>query len=59
VILGITINTDNFTQYRDIDDSPLTATEFFGIVMLGDTVEAEGTQTSTSSMLAKELELDD
>jgi hypothetical protein len=58
VILGITINTDNKTQYEDIDDSVLTKTAFFNKLASGDLVKARGAKIDGTTLLAKELSLE-
>jgi len=42
-ILGVTIQTDGTTIFRDVDDSVLSDTDFFNMVMQGSLVKAKGT----------------
>ena len=58
VILGIDIETNESTEYETADDTPLTPTEFFDAVMVGDLVKAEGTRTETDSLIADEIEFE-
>lgn len=58
-ILGVTIQTDGSTEFRDVDDSPLSQAEFFGRVAAGVLVTAKGTETSDTTILAAEVELED
>lgn len=57
-ILGVTIQTNASTQFRDVDDSPLLSSEFFALVAAGQVVEAKGTLVAATTLLASELELE-
>lgn len=58
-VLGVTIDTDAATVYRDEFDQPLSADEFWAQVAEGSLVDADGIETSDNSILANELELED
>jgi hypothetical protein len=59
-ILGITVNTDGGTQFRDRNDQPLTAGQFFAAIVEGLTaVQARWDPFTDVSAPAKELELED
>ena len=57
-ILGVTITTNGATQFRDVDDSPISAATFFGRVAAGTLVKAKGLETSTTNMTADEVEFE-
>ena len=57
-ILGVTITTNGATQFRDVDDSPISAATFFGRVAAGTLVKAKGLETSTTTMTADEVEFE-
>ncbi len=57
-VLGVTIETSAATQYRDVNDSPISASAFFAAVSAGDEVKARGTEVTATSLLAEELELE-
>lgn len=56
-ILGVTIET-NGAIFRDVDDSILTATEFFNLVDVNSLVKAKGTESSVSVITATEVEFE-
>ncbi len=58
-ILGVTIQTDGSTQFQDANDSPLSAAEFFNQVATGSLVKADGVENSPTTILAREVELED
>lgn len=57
-ILGVTIQTDGSTEFRDVDDSALSEAEFFSRVAAGVLVKAKGVETSDTTILAEEVELE-
>lgn len=57
-ILGVTIQTDGSTEFRDVNDAPLSAAEFFSRVTTGTIVKADGTESSPTTILAREVELE-
>jgi len=57
-ILGVTITTNGSTQFRDTDDSAISAAEFFSRAVAGTLVKAKGTETSTTTITADEVELE-
>lgn len=58
-ILGVTIETDGSTVYRDVGDSALSQAEFFSRVAAGGLVKARGAETSDTVILAEEVQLED
>ncbi|NNC37279.1 MAG: hypothetical protein HKO02_07475 [Hyphomonadaceae bacterium] len=58
VLLGVTVLTDERTEYEGADDMPLTGDEFFSMVMPEDLVKAEGTKTEAGELLASEIEFE-
>lgn len=57
-ILGVTITTNGATQFRDTDDSAISAATFFSRVAAGTLVKAEGLETSTTTLTAAEVEFE-
>ncbi len=57
-LLGIDVETNEDTVYEDSANMPLSAEDFFGAVMVGDLVEAEGTRTESDSLIANEIEFE-
>ena len=57
-ILGVTINTNGSTVFRDVDDSLISAGEFFSRVSAGTLVKARGQETSATTLSAEEVELE-
>lgn len=57
-ILGVTITTNGATQFRDVDDSSISAATFFSRVASGTLVKAKGVETSTTTMTADEVEFE-
>ncbi len=58
VILGIDVLTDAETEFEDSDDMEIDGATFFGQVMMGDLVEAEGQRTETDQLAADEVEFE-
>jgi len=58
-ILGVTIETDGTTQFRDANDNVITSAEFFSQVGINSLIEAEGTETSATTISASEIEFED
>jgi hypothetical protein len=58
-ILGVTIETNGATEFRDVDDSPITASEFFSRVAAGTLVKADGAESSPTTITAREMEFED
>jgi hypothetical protein len=58
VLLGITIETNSQTEYQDIDDTVLSASQFFNRVQSGDLVKAKGRKTANGTLLAEELQFE-
>lgn len=54
-ILGVTIETDGSTVFRDEAGTVLSATEFFGQVTAGSLVKAKGTESSATTITAAEV----
>lgn len=57
-ILGVDIQTDGATQFRDVNDAPISAGEFFSAVAAGSLVKADGTEVADTTILAREVELE-
>jgi hypothetical protein len=57
-ILGITIQVDGQTQYRDALDNPMSAADFFAAVDLGTSVKAKGEGLGGGVLGAEEVELE-
>ena len=57
-ILGVTIETDGSTQFRDVDDSALSQAEFFSRVAAGSLANARGAETADTTILAEEVQLE-
>jgi hypothetical protein len=58
VILGITVQVDAQTQYRDTLDNAIAAADFFAAVEVGTLVKAKGTDLGGGVLGAEELELE-
>lgn len=58
-ILGVTITTNGATEFRDVDDSPISAAEFYSRVAAGTLVKAQGIETSATAITADEVEFED
>jgi hypothetical protein len=58
-ILGVTIETDGSTEFEDANDQPISAAEFFSQAAAGSLVKADGVETSPTTILASEVELED
>ncbi|MEL7311555.1 MAG: DUF5666 domain-containing protein [Pseudomonadota bacterium] len=58
-VLGVTIETDANTEFTDSDDNELTAAEFFAAVAVGSEIEATGTESSDTTLVASEVSLED
>ena len=57
-ILGVTIQTDAGTIFRDVDDSVLSQSDFFMMVMQGSLVKAKGTLMAGNVIDAEEVEFE-
>ena len=58
-VLGVTITTDGGTQYRNANDAPISASQFFAQVDIDTLVDAQGVATGATTILAEELEFED
>ena len=58
LILGVTIETNGGTVFRDTDESTISRTDFFERVAAGSQVEARGTESSATTILAVEVEFE-
>ena len=58
VILGITVQVDAGTQYRDVLDNAISAADFFAAVEVGTLVKAKGIDLGGGVLGAEELELE-
>ena len=57
-VLGVSIQTDAGTVFRDVNDNVITAAEFFQQLSVNDLVKASGTEVSATSILATEVEFE-
>lgn len=57
-VLGVQISTDGGTQFRDVNDQPLTATQFFSQLTTGGLVKVGGTEVGTRALVANRVELE-
>ena len=57
-VLGVTIETNGATIYRDVNDQVMPADDFWAAVSAGTLVDAKGTETASTTLLAEELELE-
>ncbi|HET8692740.1 MAG TPA: DUF5666 domain-containing protein [Steroidobacteraceae bacterium] len=58
-ILGVTIQTDGATEFEDENDQPISQAEFFSRAAAGSLVKVSGAETSDTTILAEEVELED
>ena len=57
-ILGVTIQTNGATIFRDENDVVITSTEFFNRLAVNDLVKAEGTESTDTTITATEVEFE-
>ncbi len=57
-VLGVTIETAASTTFRDGDEQPISATEFFSLIGPGTVIEAEGVESSDTVLIAEEIEIE-
>lgn len=57
-ILGVTIETGGGTVFRDVDDSVMSATDFFNQLAPNSLVKAKGTEVSDRVISAEEVEFE-
>lgn len=57
-VLGVTIETDGATVYRDVSDQTMLADDFWAAVNEGSLVDTRGTEIAVSTILAEELQLE-
>jgi hypothetical protein len=57
-ILGVTIQTDGGTIFRDIDNSVMSATDFFNQLAPNSLVKAKGSEISDTAISAQEVEFE-
>lgn len=57
-ILGVTIQTGGGTVFRDVDDSVISATEFFNQLAPNSLVKAKGSEISDAVISAEEVEFE-
>jgi hypothetical protein len=57
-VLGVAIETDGFTVYRNIDDQTMPADDFWAAVSEGSLVDAQGSEIGVATLLAEELQLE-
>lgn len=58
MILGVTVETNGATLYRDINDQLMPADDFWDAVAEGSLVDAKGAETGDTTLLAEELGLE-
>ncbi len=57
-VLGVTVETNGATEYRDINDQLMLPDDFWAAVAEGTLIDAKGTETAVATLLAEELELE-
>ncbi|MGI9232985.1 MAG: DUF5666 domain-containing protein, partial [Woeseiaceae bacterium] len=57
-ILGVTIETDGGTVFRDVDESVMSATDFFNQLAPNSLVKAKGAEVSDTVISAEEVEFE-
>jgi len=57
-VLGVTINTNGSTIFRDENDVVISSTDFFNRVAANSLVKAKGTEVSDTSITATEVEFE-
>ena len=57
-VLGVTIETNGATVYRDLADQVMPVDDFWAAVTEGTLVDANGTETASTTLLADELSLE-
>ncbi len=58
MVLGVTIETNGSTVYRDVDNQTMPADDFWAAAGEGTLVDAKGTETAPTTLLAEELSLE-
>ena len=58
VILGVTIDTNGSTIFRDVNDSVISAADFFDQVAPNSLVKVSGTEVSATAIAASEVEFE-
>ena len=57
-VLGVTVETNGATVYRDVNNQLMQPDEFWDAVAEGALVDAKGMETAATTLLAEELELE-
>ncbi len=57
-ILGVTINTNGGTVFRDVNDGVITAADFFNQLGVNSLVKAQGTEVADTTITATEVEFE-
>jgi len=57
-MLGVTIETNGATIFRDVNDTPISATDFFNQAAANSLVKAKGTEISDTTIMATEVEFE-
>jgi len=57
-VLGVTIETNGATVYRDVNEQAMLADDFWAAVNEGSLVDARGSEIAVSTILAEELQLE-
>ncbi len=58
MVLGVTIETNGETVYRNVDDQTMLADDFWAAVSEGSLVDARGSEIAVATILAEELQLE-
>jgi len=58
VILGVTISTGPSTQYRNVNEAPISAGMFFDLIGPGSLVDVKGLETGPTAITAEELQIE-
>ena len=58
VVLGLTVQTDTNTDFEDVNDTPISADDFFAQAAAGTPVQIKGTVIGDGVIFATEVELE-
>lgn len=57
-VLDVTITANGATLYRDVNDQPMLADDFWAAVADGSLIDAKGIETGLANILAEEIDLE-
>jgi hypothetical protein len=57
-VLGVTIETNGSTEYRNLNDQLMDPDDFWAAVAAGTLIDAKGTETAPTTLVAEELGLE-